>query len=860
MRKLIIVLITCAAMFGGIAVQAQSVELRDALSAAAEQQRQGNLAEALETLKAIQPTVSDRSSPNYFLDDYFDDHDLSANEFYLRDAALGKLVLAFLEKQQFDNAVTTAQNIANQGVKNTALLNVLKRHCEAALNSPEEFDRLQETLERIENIGLRDDALLATASLGIDKDNHGRTKENETAIRSLLDLIESPSIKARGLLSFAEYLHRTDSNEPRLAILREARNRRLAVLREVAELLFSLPGNTGTTGHLLQIHGIHRTDGRATEALELLRQTTTLLLSLPDSSSKLQQLQQIERTHRTDGREGEAEEIRQIILATTENINRINAERIQQEPRFHRSPFVDEDEVRFNQYLALLRQGQADADIFERARGLAEDTADPSTRANRLATLLEIERRSPNPSDVRVKALFDRARQAALEIEDPNRRIDWLSSHHHRYTREEVGILLNDIVEVVLSAEATLRDGRSRLETVFRQLASRGDIDRLVELVFSERIPSNWQASLYGIAGSALLNISDNTEFTARENDLRKLIDLIESPQVRFNLLEDANSRHRLQTPEDWLKRAEAALAIPDPRGRFSACDRMIGWAFSSVSNLIGTGTTTWQAGRESEYLPLLLDAMEKIAKAATDINEREEFYRRTLWRANNLSAWDEQKRTEWRKEHEAIFVQVPNASDRWNRLYQQLGSAGIGTPAERVARNNRLLAALRDIPVEDYEARLNAFWLTAQRAINDRLLDKSQAIIDEALSYIATIPEQDRHSSRVASLVERIHSFNDMRLPNFRRQMEQSAERLDNQLATAARVYPENHSRRLSTFWGTSQSALDLQMWDKALEITTKALAYIETMSEQERRSHSMTRTLEQRHAYLLRLLGELE
>jgi len=891
----IIFFITYATLFGATAL-AQSVELLDALKVAEEHQQQGEYAKAFGTLKAIQSNVS--ADEFHHTDVAFGNlvRTLLENResdkaalvaAHIANQPLRNETLLYVLRQQcyaasqtpdkFNQMLGKAQRTATlltDSHRDLGYLEMTRQYvhtgkfdlAQKALNkindvqhrdsvylwmtakyvSLREFDLALESLKKIKDIKQcgqyeqyvwhqHDNILLDTAKLGIDKDRSERTKKNETTIRSLIDRIQSPTMKAQGLLALAEYLHRTSGDEQRLALLRETKTRRLAVLREAEEL--------SNTHQLLQIHGIHLAEGRETEALEILRKATELILSSPDSEGKLQQLRQLEKIHRDADREGDAEEMRGVVLATIENIHRVNAERIRQSPQLY-TPFDDTDRMRFDQYVALLRQKPSDGEIVERIQGIAENTADPFTRAYRWATLLEFERHLRSPSEARQKELFDNARQAALQIDDPNRRIDWLGSYHGRYTSEESDILRNDIVETVLSSGDAVHNGRYQIETVFLQLANQqGNIDWMLELLFSERIPDDWKASLYGNACYALLGIADDAEFKTREDDLRKLIDLIEKPQERFRILESANMGERLQTPEDWIKRAETALAIEAPGGRFSACNTMFRWAFGSYR------TATWMnSAGESGYLPLLLDAMEEIAKATTDIGTKEAYYRETLYRAQHHvriqehtgPLWDEKKLADWREEHEAIFAQIPNGSDRWNRLYQMVESSRLAPIA--TAKNDRidtLLAEARNIPLGDCKSRLNALLITAERALNYELLDKSQAIIDETFAYIKTIPilAQDHRSSDVVDMIERVHSFNDRRLGYVYKQIAENDAMVEKYLAIARETPAEDYDGRIKAYYSAAQYASGKGQ-ERYQAIVDEVREYIKTIPEKNRRS----------------------
>jgi hypothetical protein len=182
-------------------------------------------------------------------------------------------------------------------------------------------------------------------------------------------------------------------------------------------------------------------------------------------------------------------------------------------------------------------------------------------------------------------------------------------------------------------------------------------------------------------------------------------------------------------------------------------------------------------------------------------------------------------------------------------------------------ARIDRLFAELKNIPIEDYEGRLNAFYLAAQYALNKRQMNKSLMIIDEALEYIKTIPEQARHPaefslSEIPRLIEQIHDFNEMRLAGARREAEAANARIDSWLAAAKGIPAENYEDRLDSLAGAVQRAVDELLLDGAQKILDEALRYIKTIPEQHRRSPQITNLIQvidfHNNTYLPNLRGK--
>jgi hypothetical protein len=128
-----IITLVFAVLLYATAVSAQSYALLEAIRTAEEHQKQGRLVEAIETLTAIKPTATGKL-PDDFLEKPYDtkDETLAANEFYLKDTALRKLVNVLLETKNSGTAATTALHIENKNLRNSVLLNILERQCYAA--------------------------------------------------------------------------------------------------------------------------------------------------------------------------------------------------------------------------------------------------------------------------------------------------------------------------------------------------------------------------------------------------------------------------------------------------------------------------------------------------------------------------------------------------------------------------------------------------------------------------------------------------------------------------------------------------------------------------------------------------------
>jgi len=340
-------------MFWTVTVSAQltvSPELRDALISAAELQNQGKFLEAFNMLVAIKPKVSEYSPLDSLESAYDDDNPLvniMRNEFYLKDRALRELVDVLLTNRQSGNAVIVAQHIANQPLRTNALVNILMRQCHAAMSHTTDpvlmigkaektvalltgydqdlgysqiakcyvyadmFDRSLESLKKIQDAAQRDKAVIDVAVQAAYYTPNNKTPDNELLFRSLVDFAQSPMAKAGTLLALADYYRKTPQ-------------------------------------------GINEIDESAKiKRFEALQEAMALLDPLPDDEDKIQQVLLVIKAHETDARKTEAEAIRQIALASVEN--------------------VTDDVKRFHLYFELFRHDKSDADaILAKMQTLAE--------------------------------------------------------------------------------------------------------------------------------------------------------------------------------------------------------------------------------------------------------------------------------------------------------------------------------------------------------------------------------------------------------------------------------------------------------------------------------------------------------
>ena len=687
MQKIFITVIVSVVSFWSTIASAQSADLQDALKTAKELQSQENLIEALETLMAITPIATETNSPEY--DIYDEDTDVSTNTFYLKDTALEKLVGEFITKQQFDNAITAAQCIANPWSQNSHLLTILRNQCGVARYKPDEFNRLIaeaektamlvgdggyleiaqqctsidkftlateflqkvkdanvqsrgylsivqkhvaadkfdlaiefvqkmkdsnvrssgylliarkhfaagkfdlaiEFLKKMENVINRDAALMNLASsIWQNKFESNRTPENENLIRSMVDLVQSPLKKAEGLYQVTEFIRKPERKEQRLKIFQDA-----------TKLLIPLPDNLQKTELLLQIHDALEADGWKTEALAM----------------------------------------RKPVFASIGSI-------------------TDKDK-QFNLYASFYRHDQPDAaDTIREMQKWAENSwGNPYGRIYRWETLVNLESRSPIPlSDVRKNELIGKIQQLPFTSgHSPHNQIALLKSlYSEGRTETEVNVLVLNAIMDIGNANVNTRslwhEGYIQgMQSCIYDLAKQ-DMDKMFEVVFSPKMPEVWKTyergNVYEGTARMLIRILTDQELEAHAKNFYKLLDLIESPQKKYDIFDDASMMHeKLQTRGAWNKRIEYALAIPVSKGRFLACNTVLYWAQSSHK------PAKWNG--DNALLPSLIDAMEKIAVAEANLPDKVMYYEQTLARVREQSLWDEKKITDWRERYEAL-------------------------------------------------------------------------------------------------------------------------------------------------------------------------------------------------------------
>ena len=668
---------------------ARSAELFDALKTAEAQRKQGKLTEAFETLSAIDDSRT-----------------------ALVDAAFKELVEAFLKNRQSDNAAITARCIIDQTLRNDVLFDILRRQVRAAKG--DEFDLMI------------DKAKKTAAQLTDRKRDDGYWVIAEKyASNGRCDLAGKVLKNVEDATRHDQWLHQIAQRANYQSLDREKHIRILADLTrspltkvKILDALVRFYGNP-----VLEADK----DDYSKKRIEVLREIIELLLPLPDCADKAGNLAAVFVNSHRILPEAERENIKKVALEAAESI--------------------DDDNRKFNIYGNL--SWPFDAVLVEKMKLIAEKTTDPATRSDRWQTIV---RRLPHESEERKEA-FRNSYQAALEIDDPIRWPNRLLELVYVADKKEVGSLLNEIMEILLSPnnETISRDDRERrhlIEEFIKRLADPdyGTIDQMLEVVHSPKIPVTWkQERFYTIAANRLLSVAKDSEF--RESDCQKIFDLIESPEAKLQLFRESGGRRIIR----WAKSVEDVLTIPDSGKRFDACELL--------------ANTLYRHRADTDVRPLL-DFMERLAQTEVEnggsIGNKARQYGRTWGIAKTLSLWDERKIADWREQYKAVIAQIPDASGRFwatrDILYRE-GYAHNDTTAKN-ALVDKLLVAAREISQDDPGTRLNALWRIAQDTVDIALTERTHEIVDEALAFVETLSEGDRRVPQIAYQIQRIETL----------------------------------------------------------------------------------------------------
>jgi len=695
-------LVINAAMLWGTTASAQSVELQIAITKAEKEQQQGQFAEAFKTLAAIKPAL---------LKQDYDSSCERSDEFNLYDKALQKLVFTLLANQKSNEAAITALYITNRGLRNDILLDILDRQCRAANNKPEEFGlmigKAEKTVllltDRWQDDGYGKIALayaytrkfdLAVGTLKKMKDSNRRdhyffqrefphichlcTPEDEKHFLDMINLVQSPVMKAKAMLYLADFYNQLETEK-------FDEDKRIAVLREATELLLPLPDE-------------------------------------PQKSEALLKIYQHYTYHNFSALGQDAEEVKNARKIVFESILSIEDEEILFGCLFT---------LFFRFYPADPSHLDQQVDDFTEKLGLlAEKVSDPKTRVGRWSVLLSVAHRWTPPGSKERAQAFHKAREAALEIGDPEQRVNFLLSLIYNYLGEHhilrindldtLDTLLDEIAEIVLThlgnegvdKDHDLSRWFSTVVSRMTMLIFTGQADKVLEIIHSPQVPDVWKPGLYA--------------------------------QVLSWLYLHPGTDKSIDWPK-WTEVIEVILTIPDAKERFEACR-------SLADTLRGRRINV-------DVLPLL-DEMLQIAEAEKDRNmfyQMREFAQRySFW----YSPWHE---NEWFKQCEAIHAE--RATEQFQRLCQYHYHYSSSPEKSEYGKNfkiNQFLEATRAISVGNPRDRLDAFLETAKQADSEELPERAREILDEAIAYAELIPKETRLNLRAEDQLWKIRELRD--------------------------------------------------------------------------------------------------
>ena len=696
-------LVINAAILWGTTASAQSVEFLNAIKTAEEQREQGKLAEAFKTLEVIKPSNLAESAR--------------------KDKALLELVKAFLGTQQSERAVITGQRIASHELRNNVLFNILYRQCYAVTYKPEEFDlmigKAEKTVllltDRWQDDGYGEIALayaytrkfdLAVETLKKMKETNRRdhyffqrelphfrhlfefafyvcTPEDEKHFLDMINLVQSPVMKAKAMLYLADFYNQLETEK-------FDEDKRIAVLREATELLLPLPDE-------------------------------------PQKSEALLKIYQHYTYHNFSALGQDAEEVKNARKIVFESILSIEDEEILFGCLFT---------LFFRFYPADPSHLDQQVDDFTEKLGLlAEKVPDPKTRAGRWSVLLSVAHRWTPPGSKERAQAFHKAREAALEIGDPEQRVNFLLSLIYNYLGEHhilrindletLDTLLDEIAEIVLThlgnegvdKDHDLSRWFSTVVSRMTMLIFTGQADKVLEIIHSPQVPAVWKPGLYA--------------------------------QVLSWLYHHPGTGKYIDWPK-WTEVTEVILAIPDAKERFEACR-------SLADTLRGRRINV-------DVLPLL-DEMLQIAEAEKDRNmfyQMREFAQLySFW----YSPWHE---NEWFKQCEAIHAE--RATEQFQRLCQYHYHYSSSPEKSEYGKNfkiNQFLEATRAISVGNPRDRLDAFLETAKQADSEESPERAREILDEAIAYAELIPKETRLNLRAEDQLWKIRELRDELLKN---------------------------------------------------------------------------------------------
>ena len=750
MRNTIFLIVCGITLWGTFAPAqpfAESVALREAIGKAEDLRIQGKFVEAFRILAPLKPIGAAGS-----LERAYSARDEYTNEYYLKDDALHKLVHSFLADQQSERAALTAQRIANRPLRNMVLYEVLFPQCRAAVRRPQEFeqmmakaektaamivdspdtrvtelygdrsyedmtrlyisfgyfDRAMVAMQKIKNIELYGQGIVSSVTQSISTHKIERTLENEKLLRTMTDLIQSPLVKAQMLCAFAAFYDYSPETPRGPANSDDAvcMQKRFVLVREATDLLEPLFGKRQKNEILLQVFQCHFADGRTTDA-NIIR-----------------------------------ESIIENLLNRINTNTRTLADQYSSLFSYNYSPFSNNYPV--NPFQPD-QPTELDWKLYEevsRSMDKVKENDAYMWRHMLIQHYQVVRQWAPAGSRERTE-IFDRTHQAVLTIVAPFERADSLLSLADYAELDRVESLLDEATEIILEIGSAAVSNPKFDGAIYlmQSVFSKHQIDRMLELVHSPRIPDAWKQRLYYHAAQNMVyrefnKDSESPEF--RDKDFYQLYDLLERPDQKCDLL---NTIEHSKIRFTWPQPIEEVIAVSDSHLRNALCRVLI---IMNCEQKTGV-----------DVMPLL-EVLEKHAVSQTqeDVYGKGNLYMAVFGLAYRYSLWDKKKIADWLEQYEAVVAEDPNVrrfdnqySAIYSGLHHILNRDGQDLPLDDAEKNfliDLLLDAARKIPEQNYY-RMTALYGTARLSVSYKLPDRAREIINETLAYGETLPNRVR-------------------------------------------------------------------------------------------------------------------
>ena len=544
-------------------------------------------------------------------------------------------------------------------------------------------------------------------------DTNEKALDNAKRFREWIDAVQAPGTKAKLLLNLVALYTEHSAEKAQMrkelglssfaievpeAFKVEFQKKRLEVLEEASALILSLQDTPEKVRYLQQTRHFYHADGLADKAKVLDEIVLTTIENIDDAAQRFRFYAELFDPHRPDAAEllekllAFAEQANQVdiwrtlfeVYSKSYSPNRPNALEVldkmytileRMEKTLRADGFRDGNhhiytrycDTLFRHYVQSFNPHRSDtAEILERLRTLAGKLEGTSYER----TIITLERRivavsadseeRRNELDKIDNELFEKDRRAILDIGDQWQRLEALKrfANHPtaKLTAEQNRIIQQDILEILFTTDGRLNDASRHHEmlSIFYRLRDQnrqGQDDKMqeaIELFLDPRMPDAWKPSLVEIVMQAFFHL-DNGKFETRKEDFWKMLDLLESPQAKFWVLDDALVPWiKLNAPEDWKKRLELASEITEPRARFNAFENLLSWTGKSYRE------ATWMNGGK-EYRPMLLEEMAKVAESETDPVRKAQFYGKVLSEARRFALWDAKKLADWQEQYNAM-------------------------------------------------------------------------------------------------------------------------------------------------------------------------------------------------------------